>query len=297
MSLPSEATIGARGAEQERQAFAGGEPKGYVLGHSDHELDRLATQARLVDPITRRVLQAAGVGGALRVLDVGCGAGDLTFLLADMLGQTGSVLGVDRSGAALAVARNRAQAQRRRALSFLEAEVGDLPQDLRFDAIVGRYVLVFQPDPAALVRKLTRHLVPGGVMVFHEVDFSGERSFPSAPNYELACAWVEEALLRSGFDPHLGLRLPEIFAASGLPFPQMHLESLIGGPDDLDLIRFKVDLVRTLLPQILRLGIASESEVAIDTLAQRIRDEMQAGGSVILGRSEIGAWAKTGYPA
>src|SRR6476469_6471129 len=43
----------------------------YVLGHSDRELDRLLNQARLVDPIPRRFIQAAGVGPGLRVLDVG----------------------------------------------------------------------------------------------------------------------------------------------------------------------------------------------------------------------------------
>ena len=53
----------------------------YPLGHTDAELKRLATQARLIDPITRRYLVSAGITEGMRVLDVGSGAGDVAILL------------------------------------------------------------------------------------------------------------------------------------------------------------------------------------------------------------------------
>lgn len=58
----------------------------YVLGHSRAELHRLAAQARAVDPMTRRFMTEAGVGGAMRVLDVGCGGGDVSVLVAGLVG-------------------------------------------------------------------------------------------------------------------------------------------------------------------------------------------------------------------
>ncbi len=80
----------------------------YELGHTEWELKRLATQAQLVDPITRQYFKAAGIAPGMRVLDVGSGAGDVAFLAAELVGPTGSVIGVDRSPAAVAAARTRA---------------------------------------------------------------------------------------------------------------------------------------------------------------------------------------------
>jgi len=94
----------------------------YVLGHSDRELDRLSKQARLIDPITLRYLQAAGVSAGMRVLDVGSGAGDVAFLAAELVGETGEVVGTDRSSAALAMARRRARARSLGNVDFLDGD-------------------------------------------------------------------------------------------------------------------------------------------------------------------------------
>src|SRR3954470_17343753 len=80
----------------------------YPLGHSKAEIDRLETQARLIDPVTRRFLKEAGIEPGMRVLDVGCGAGDTSFLAAEMVGESGEVVGIDRASAAIDVARSRA---------------------------------------------------------------------------------------------------------------------------------------------------------------------------------------------
>ena len=68
----------------------------YALGHSDRELDRLSAQARLIDPVTRRFFHDAGIVPGMHVLDVGRGAGDVAFLVADLVGESGEVIGVDR---------------------------------------------------------------------------------------------------------------------------------------------------------------------------------------------------------
>src|SRR5713226_101902 len=98
----------------------------YVLGHSDRELERLSAQARLIDPITRRLFRAAGIGPGMRVLDVGSGAGDVAFLAAELVGEAGEVVGVDRSQAALNVARARATERSLRTVSFLEGDPGSV---------------------------------------------------------------------------------------------------------------------------------------------------------------------------
>src|ERR1700751_3804846 len=118
----------------------------YVLGHSDRELERLRRQAQLIDPITRCFLVEAGIGPGMAVLDIGSGSGDVAFLAADLVGPSGHVVGVDRSAAAVERARERAAQRSIANVTFKQSELSSMSLEAPFDAVVGRYVLCFQPD-------------------------------------------------------------------------------------------------------------------------------------------------------
>jgi SAM-dependent methyltransferase len=178
-------------------------------------------------------------------------------------------------------------------VSFVEGDPAELKFERPFDAVVGRYVLMFQPDPAAMLRRLATHLRPGGVLVFHEIDWNGARSHPPVPTYDRCCQWIVGTLAQSGADPRMGAKLAAIMKTAGLPAASLHVESLASaGPDSAELATFTADLARTLLPEMLRLGIATAEEVGIDALTARIRKEMIASTSTIIGRAEIGAWVR-----
>ena len=264
----------------------------YELGHSDRELERLSAQARIVEPITRGFLRDAGIALGMRVLDVGSGAGDVAFLAADLVGGTGEVIGVDRAPAAVAAARSRAAARALSRVSFRKGDPTEMTFERPFDAVVGRYVLMFQPDPAAVLRALARHLRPGGVMVFHEPDWDGVRSFPPSPTYDRCCRWIVDTFRLLGTETRMGVKLHAAFTAAGLPAPSMRLEAIIaGGADDPDRLNVVPGLVGTLLSAMERLGVATTAEIGMETLPDRVRGEVAAGGGVIVGRSEIGAWS------
>lgn len=273
--------------------LGGSRPSAYVLGHSSHELERLKTQARLIDPITRQFFQHAGIVPGLRVLDIGSGAGDVAFLAADLIGDTGEVIGTDKSPAAIAAARARAEDRSLRKVSFREGDPAEMTFERPFDAVIGRYVLMFQADPVTMLRKCAAHLRPGGLIVFHELDWDGVRSLPAAPTHDRCCRWVVETLRLSRAEMRKGIKLYSTFVAGGLPPPWMRLEAVVGGGvNTAELLQLTANLVGTLLPEMERLGVATAAEVGLATLAERMQAEAEANGSVIIGRSEIGAWTR-----
>lgn len=265
----------------------------YVLGHDAWELERLATQAQLIDPITRRTFQAAGIAPGMRVLDVGSGAGDISFMVAGLVGETGEVVGVDRSPVAIRAATTRLAALSLPNVSFVEGDPAILRFDRPFDAVVGRYVLMFQPDPVAMLRGLAAQLRPGGLLAFHEIDWKGVRSDPAVPTHDRSCEWMMKTIAQSGADPRLGSKLAALMNAAGLPAPNLRVESIASaGPDPAGLAVYTADLARTLLPAAMRLGITTADEVDVDTLAERIRKEMIESTATIVGRAEVGAWTR-----
>ena len=157
----------------------------YAFGHSKHELERLGYQAQIFAPFTRQLFEQAGICPGMRILDVGSGAGDVAFLAAELVGPNGKVVGVDRVGAAVEWATARAHSREIRNVKFREGDpvVMDVDQQ---DVVVGRFVLVYYPDPVEAIRKLARHVGPGGLIVFQEFDMAHFRSLPNSPICEQA---------------------------------------------------------------------------------------------------------------
>jgi hypothetical protein len=110
-----------------------------------------------------------------------------------------------------------ARAAAARAPSLLANPPGNGPAAETFDAVVGRYVLVFNPNPAAMLRIVARLVRSGGVIVFHEPDWNGSRSNPVAPMYEQCSDWIVQTFKKVGTNPYMGQDLPLRLRSSGHP--------------------------------------------------------------------------------
>ena len=268
----------------------------YALGHSKRELERLTRQAEAFEPLTRHLLQLAGIDSGMRVLDFGCGSGDVAFLVADLVGPKGEVIGADRAASAVEWASARARSRGISNVTFVAGDPAEMQFDRPFDAVVGRLVLMYCPDPVDIVRKLMRHIREGGLVVFQEFDAENCRSLPPAPTYDRAVTWIKKSLLASGARLQLGLELFGVFLAAGLPEPSMRMDALIGGGPDYVAYQLIAEVVEALLPEIEKHRIASAAEVEISTLACRMHDEVVARKGVVLSPGLIGAWSRKYAP-
>ena len=163
----------------------------------------------------------------MRVLDVGSGIGDVAFLAADLVGPGGKVVGFDRSAVPLELARSRAVERSLRNVSFVEGELEAVSPEEQFDAAVGRYVLQYQEDPAALLRAVAAQVRPGGIVVFHELDWDRSARSTVVPTYDRYCRLCREAIA-SAAEIHMGGKLFSTFLDAGLPTPTLLLEAFAG---------------------------------------------------------------------
>jgi len=276
----------------------GGSNPDYVLGHSDHELNRLRAQARFLEPVTRQFLCEAGIAQGMRVLDVGSGAGEVAFLASELVGETGTVLGTDKASTAVTTATLAAGERGLRNVQFREGNPALMTFETPFDAVIGRYVLPFQADPSAMLRGLARHLVSGGLLVFHEPDWTCVRSLPCAPLYDRACRWICETTRLSGQSWNFLDRAYTVFIHADLAAPTMRMHTFVAGEFNArEWLMGVGDIVESLLPAMVRLGIATAEEVQLETFRDRLLQEVTSNGSMIVGRSEIGVWTTIRHDA
>lgn len=162
-------------------------------------LERPVEQSRLLGEITGDLLRRAGVGPGMRVLDAGCGDGDVSFLAASLVGQHGWVTGVDRNPEALELAQGRAAIGRLANVRFrqLDLERDELPGT--YDVVVARLLLLHVDDPQSALSRLARRVRAGGLLVVQELA--------------------------------VGLHLPDAFAAAGLPAPQLSVGAVGALPE------------------------------------------------------------------
>lgn len=274
--------------------FARQQDRPYALGYSESEFKRLETQSALLADFTGDVLRRAGLREGMRVLDLGCGVGDVSLLAASLVGPSGFVLGVDRSPDALGTAERRVAAAGQSGwVRFAADDLDTFAPGKTFDAIIGRLVLMYLPDPAATLRRLSSRLSAGGIVAFHEMTMPPARSLPAGPLFEECRGWLIDAIRCSGFETQMGDKLFATFAAAGLPAPQMIAGSRVEGGPQSPVYDYMADTVRSLLPAIERTGIATTAEIEVDTLADRLRREAVANGACIVLPPLIGAWSRT----
>ncbi|MEP7312984.1 MAG: class I SAM-dependent methyltransferase [Pseudomonadota bacterium] len=270
-------------------------PSNYVLGHSTHEYERLMFQSRLLRPYTEKYFRTAGIVPGMRVLDLGSGMGDVALLAGDIVGPGGRVVGLDRDAKALERARERATEQGCSSwVSFQATNLEDFTTTELFDAVVGRYILLYQPDAGKTIRQLTRFLKPGGVVVFHELDFPDPHSsYPPCEMFDQVYELVGEAFRRAGAPPDFGRRVGKAFLDAGLPFPTMLAESVVGGGRGSFVFAWIANTFISVAPRLKDLGLELPPGVLADQhLAGKIEEAAIAAGSQILGPTQYGAWTR-----
>lgn len=264
----------------------------YPLGRTQREYQRLALQADILQPMTRRLFEEAGIGRGMRVLDLGSGAGDVCLLLAAMVGPEGSVTGLEMDEQAIEHARGRAAAEGLTNVQFVHSDVAHFVPEAPVDVITGRLVLLYVPDPAQKLRALSEHLRPGGAVAFLEPWMMPATGMPESMTKRVTQCLVETSR-RAGACVDIGPRLHHVFSEAGLPQPTMRLEAVMDGRAESPLYRYVAETLNSILPKAIEYGIAKAEDFDIESLPARLSAEGAASGYAMFTLPMVAAWSRS----
>jgi SAM-dependent methyltransferase len=262
----------------------------YALGHNAEEYQRVQAQALAWEPATTSLLDRIGVRRGARCLDAGSGPGEVMRVLADRVGPSGRVLGIDtdHEQSALALAHLRAGGYQQCEIDVRPLRGDEPVPGGPFDLIFARLLLFHLPDRAAALARLWEALAPGGCLVVQEYNVRSALTEPPLPGFEQVKDLIIDSFRAAGADPALGARLPLLFAEAG-----------IGNPDGTDVAGLLMPLsrgkpmvlgtVHSLLPVALCAGVvtAEDAERILATAAQEVE---QYPDHQMLWPLLIGAW-------
>ena len=265
----------------------------YALGGDTDETARLQRQSDELQPEARALLARLGELGlrpGQTALDLGCGPRGILDLLAEAVGPGGRVVGLDADPAHVTAARQYAFNQ---GLANVEVLAGDarhtrLPA-ASFDLVHTRTLLVTIPEPAEVVAEMARLARPGGLVASQEADAEFSICYPPLPEWDRLLALFRASFPRAGADLRLGRRLPELFREAGLTDvgATVYAGSYPAGHSRRTVIP---DLVRSLHPVILGLGLAGERELADVDAA--VRAHLADPRTLVMPHLLVTAWGR-----
>jgi ubiquinone/menaquinone biosynthesis C-methylase UbiE len=261
----------------------------YLLGHADTEIQRLLLQGRLYNDHTEHALRLAGVQPGMRVLDVGCGPGDVSFVAARLVGSTGTVLGVDASSDVVELARARAAERGLSTVKFEQTTIANIAVD-EVDAVIGRLILMHLPDPISTLRQFAGLVRPGGLIAFCEFDIGAARSIPESPLSRALVDAIARVFQGAGLDPAFGAALHTLFRRAGLGVPQLTIAAPVGTANDTEVWAYAVEVWRLVFPLAEQLGLVTDELADIDTLLPRTLEQAAVADAILMLPPMITAW-------
>jgi hypothetical protein len=182
-------------------------------------------------------------------------------------------------------------------VTFIASDIREVDLEHDFDAVVGRFILLYLADPVATLRTVLRALRDDGLAVFCEANMlAGVASYPRSPLHQLVGHCVRETFARGGVELAMGAKLYQTFLDAGLPAPHLRTDALIGGGCAWveRFVPYVANILRSMMPRMVEYGVATEEEIGIEDFEARYCDEILSQRGVVQWWTVVGAWAHKG---
>ncbi len=242
---------------------------------------------------TRRSLEDAGLKPGMKVLELGCGTGEVTELAAELVGPQGFIAAVDRNEAALTKCRDVFSSKGLANVKFMQADLNSELGDAElgnlgsFDALIGRRVLMYLANSVEVLSELAKFLKPGGLVFFEEPGFTfSPRCTDSMPAHDKAMDWLRQMLDFEGASADIGFSLPALYIQAGYRPSSIRAEAVILGQGSQYPLSVGLEMMQS---RVLKAGIADQAE--IDSMIRQLKLEGEETSKVFIMNLSFCAWA------
>jgi ubiquinone/menaquinone biosynthesis C-methylase UbiE len=234
----------------------------YILGDHDHEIKRLETQAKLFEPLTRQALLTAGLKKGMSCADIGCGSGSVSRLIAEIVGITGRVLGVDVDDKYLQYCRTVSTQTN---MEFVHDNICEsrLNEKESFDIVYSRFVFHHLSDTKKAARSMIQLVKRGGAIVIQELDHAPGSwlSYPESKAFNSLREVYVALIKKTGADPLAGRKLYKLLMDESLDTTiECYSPCILMSCEPYSSLGWQ--LADSLKPRILKHGLQSEKEYA-----------------------------------
>jgi len=195
----------------------------YVISGGREGKERLKLLSQVLLPTTFQLLKTAGISEGMKCLDVGCGGGDVTRLMASFAGSEGKSVGIDSDPAILVLAREDAESECLDNVEFRHADASFCQEEEAYDLVYARFLLTHLSEPENCLHAMVRACRPEGVVVIEDIDFTGSFCYPYCASYQRYTELYQQVVQRRGGDPNIGLKLPGILRKAGVEKVQVNV--------------------------------------------------------------------------
>lgn len=198
------------------------------VAHLQAEMNRLQCQAEELSPLVFESIEKCGISEGMKVVDVGCGTGQVSFLISKAVGPRGEVIGIDANTTAIELCRNIATTEGVKNVSFIVGNACDMSRDLpdnSIDISYSRFLLTHLEDPLAAIREMIRVTTRQGIIMIEDCDLTHWIVEPDDQSVNQLWKWYSSIIMKNGGDPTLGRKLYRMFIDQGLN-PKVDVYSL-----------------------------------------------------------------------
>ena len=191
-------------------------PRRYAIRGGTEGKTRLDVLARVLLPTTTQLLDRVGLIRGMKCVDIGCGGGHVTILMARTVRSEGRVIGTDTDAKILASAREDAKAAKVTNAEFQQQDACASLWHNEFDVAYARFLLSHLNEPGDCLAAMVEACLPGGTIVIEDTDFAGSFCYPPCAAYDRYKELYQELVERRGGDSNIGPKLPAILRRAGL---------------------------------------------------------------------------------
>jgi ubiquinone/menaquinone biosynthesis C-methylase UbiE len=260
----------------------------YIWGTADVESRRLLWQTELYKREARQLVNRLQLQRGAQAVDLGCGPLGILDVLAEQVGPTGRVVGVELEPRFIALARQLLAERTFNNVELVAADAAEtgLPS-CAFDFAHSRLLLIVVREPERVVAELVRLVKPGGVVAVEEADICSWICEPVHSAWQRLFAAFETIYSDEGKDLRVGRRTLAMLRDAGLQRVAGDLHARLNGPGDFHQQQLLI-FVESMRGRMLNRGLFEKEE--LNALVHELRTHVDDPGTVVVSPLLFQAW-------